>query len=179
MKKKGVEQIRGADFFMRLCKQAERKNVAIGLYGGRSDALFALKNKIRSKFPYIRITFDSSPPFRELTIKEKEDYIKKIRESNCQILFVGLGCPKQEKWMAEYKSELSCVMVGVGAAFDFLSGRKKYAPHWIQRIGMEWLFRLVHDPCRLWKRYMKHNPRFVYYAGKQIIQHFFLQHRRK
>ncbi|HHJ19724.1 MAG TPA: glycosyltransferase, partial [Gammaproteobacteria bacterium] len=79
------------------------------------------------------------------------------------ILFVGIGCPKQEIWMAEHRDSLSCVMLGVGAAFDFIAGNKKHAPRWVQRVGLEWLFRLLSEPRRLWKRYLKQNPRFVWY----------------
>ena len=96
--------------------------------------------------------------------------MKEINASGACILFVGIGCPKQEKWMAKHKDNLLCVMIGVGAAFDFFSGQKKHAPRWMQRAGLEWFFRLSSDPRRLWKRYLKHNPRFVYFFLRQWLR---------
>ena len=115
------------------------------------------------------IKYSYSPPFLSLNDQEKNDIIDKINDSGIKILFVGLGCPKQEIWMKEHKEKLNCIMVGVGAAFDFIAGNKKTAPIWMQRIGLEWLYRLLSEPKRLWKRYFKHNPRFIYYF---IIQYF-------
>ena len=114
------------------------------------------------------VTSCISPPFRELTDQEDAEYIKQLNESGTKILFVGIGCPKQEIWMATHKQKVRCVMIGVGAAFDFFSGRKKHAPRRMQKVGLEWLFRLANDPKRLWKRYLKHNPRFIWYFGKQL-----------
>ena len=99
-----------------------------------------------------------SPPFRALTPEEDERVVEAIRESGARILFVGLGCPKQERWMAEHRERLACALVGVGAAFDFLAGRKRQAPRWLQRAGLEWLFRLACEPRRLWRRYAAQQP---------------------
>lgn len=92
-----------------------------------------------------------------------------IIESGAQILFVGIGCPKQEFWIAEHKDRIAVVMLGVGAAFDFYSGRIKQAPSWMQEIGLEWLFRLLMEPKRLWKHYLKHNPRFIVFFLRQLL----------
>ncbi|MBU0970232.1 MAG: WecB/TagA/CpsF family glycosyltransferase, partial [Proteobacteria bacterium] len=125
---------------------------------------------LKKKYPGLHIACAISPPFRELTPQEDEEYTKQINKSGARILFVSLGCPKQERWMADHKDRLSCVMLGVGAAFDFLSGKKKHAPRWMQKVGLEWIFRLACEPRRLWKRYFKHNPRFIWYFGKQLIK---------
>jgi len=95
--------------------------------------------------------------------------VDRINASGVQILFVGLGCPKQERWMAEHKDRVQAVMLGVGAAFDFLTGVKAQAPGWLQSAGLEWLFRLAVEPKRLWRRYMKHNPRFVAHFAAQLL----------
>ena len=105
-----------------------------------------------------------------LSDAEGKAMIEKINQANVQVLFVGLGCPKQERWMAEHRGKVNAVMLGVGAVFYFLSGNKKEAPRWVQSIGLEWLFRLCSEPRRLWKRYFKHNPRFVWLFGWQLFR---------
>jgi len=148
-----VQQIRGLDFVHALCKLSERKRLKIGLYGGRDSGLVALvKNRIESTYPLLDIPYLNSPPFRLLTASEDKDVVEAINASEVDVLFVGIGCPKQEIWMAEHKHKLSCVMVGVGAVFDFLAGEKKVAPKWMQATGLEWFFRLISEPGRLWKR---------------------------
>jgi N-acetylglucosaminyldiphosphoundecaprenol N-acetyl-beta-D-mannosaminyltransferase len=166
---KQASQVRGSDLLLRVCKEAEMTEIPIGLYGGAENSLSDFVKFLRSRFSKLKITFASSPPFRDLTEKEDKKYIEEINKSGAGILFVGIGCPKQEKWMAKHKSNLKCVMIGVGAAFDFFSGQKKTAPLWMQKFGFEWLFRLFSEPKRLWKRYLKHNPRFVYYLLKQLM----------
>lgn len=168
---KKASQVRGSDLMMKVCARAEKEGVTIGLYGGTPEALEGLLNFLKNKFPNLKIPFASSPPFRPLTKEEDENYIKKIKNSGARILFVGIGCPKQENWMAEHQERLSCLMIGVGAAFDFFSGRKRHAPRWMQKAGLEWLFRLASDPKRLWRRYLKHNPRFIWYFGRQLLAH--------
>jgi N-acetylglucosaminyldiphosphoundecaprenol N-acetyl-beta-D-mannosaminyltransferase len=165
---KSASQVRGSDLMLSVCNQAEKDCIAIGLYGGTPNSLTGLIKFLTNQYPGLKITFASSPPFRGLMEKEKKQYIDTINKSTAKILFVGIGCPKQEKWMAEHKTNLDCVMIGVGAAFDFLSGQKKRTPLWIQNLGFEWLFRLSTEPRRLWKRYLKHNTRFIYYLLKQI-----------
>ena len=162
-------QVRGSDLLLKLCEEAQKRNIPIGLYGATQDSLEDFLEFLKEEFPCLRIPFFSSPPFRTLAQKEKDNYVKEIKASGAKILFVGIGCPKQEKWMAEHRDKLSCVMIGVGAAFDFFSGRKKHAPRWMQRAGLEWFFRLASDPRRLWKRYLTHNPRFVWYFLRQWL----------
>jgi len=117
----------------------------------------------------LNVAYSFSPPYRELNAEEDEDIVKRINESGAAILFVGLGCPKQEAWMAEHHNRVNSVMLGVGAAFDFHAGAKPQAPVWMQGIGLEWLFRLVTEPRRLWRRYLYHNTRFVILAVADLL----------
>jgi N-acetylglucosaminyldiphosphoundecaprenol N-acetyl-beta-D-mannosaminyltransferase len=110
-----------------------------------------------------------SPPFRKLTPEEDAAIVQQIAESDTRILFVGLGCPKQEKWMMEHAGRIPAVMYGVGAAFDFIAGATQQAPRWMMRNGLEWLFRFCVEPRRLAHRYLKHNPRFVFFFARQLI----------
>lgn len=161
-------QVRGSDLLLKLCTEAERKHIPIGLYGGTLESLEDFQSYLKREYPSLMIACAISPPFRPLDAQEDAKYVAQIDASGARILFVGIGCPKQENWMAEHRELLHCVMIGVGAAFDFFSGRKKHAPRWMQQAGLEWVFRLASDPRRLWKRYLKHNPRFVWHFFKQL-----------
>jgi N-acetylglucosaminyldiphosphoundecaprenol N-acetyl-beta-D-mannosaminyltransferase len=169
---KDAEQVRGQDVMNAICELSNTTEIKIGLYGGSSDeVLQQVITKLKNKYPLIKIVYSYAPPFRQLTAGEDEIVSAQINRSNVDILFVGIGCPKQEIWMAEHKQHLQCVMLGVGAAYDFIAGTKQHAPRWIQKIGLEWLFRLASEPKRLWKRYLKQNPRFIYHFTKQLIKH--------
>ena len=140
---KDAKQVRGQDIMTALCAASGQKSLNIGFYGGSSDELLStVKRKLLETYPDIRISYAYSPPFRPLTAEEDAQVIDDINNSNVNVLFVGIGCPKQERWMAEHKDSLNCVMLGVGAAYDFIAGSKKHAPRWVQKIGMEWLYRL-------------------------------------
>jgi len=168
---KGAEQVRGQDVMNALCAQSGEKSLNIGFYGGSSDALLnAVKAKLLESYPDINITYAFSPPFRPLTPEEDTEVITAINDAEVHVLFVGIGCPKQERWMAEHKGSINCVMLGVGAAYDFIAGEKKHAPRWVQKIGMEWLFRLCSEPKRLWRRYFSTNPRFIWHFSKQYFK---------
>jgi N-acetylglucosaminyldiphosphoundecaprenol N-acetyl-beta-D-mannosaminyltransferase len=161
----------GPTLTLNVCKAAAQMNVPIALYGGTSDSLVAFSEFLVHMFPKIDIVCQISPPFRELTPAEDLAYTQQLVESGAQILFVGIGCPRQEMWIAKHQDRIPAVMLGVGAAFNFHSGRVKQAPQWMQQIGLEWLFRLMMEPRRLWKRYLKQNPRFVFLFLKQLLQH--------
>jgi N-acetylglucosaminyldiphosphoundecaprenol N-acetyl-beta-D-mannosaminyltransferase len=163
------QQVRGTDLTLSLCASAEKNNISIGFYGATDELLSKLNSKLKDKFPELKVAYSFSPPFRPLTKEEDSKYVEAINLSGVQILFVALGCPKQEKWMAEHKNSVHCVTLGVGAAFDFIAGEKRHAPKWIQFIGFEWLYRLMDEPGRLWKRYLKHNPRFMFYFILQLL----------
>ncbi len=171
-----ASQVRGLDLFLRVAERAAAENLPVGLYGGAPEALDGVCRALEERFPGIKIACRISPPFRPLTPDEDRALTDEIVASGARVLFVGLGCPKQERWMAAHKDRFPGVMVGVGAAFDFLSGRVREAPHWMRAAGLEWLFRLATDPGRLWKRYAKHNPRF---AGLLLLQLLGFQYHRR
>ncbi len=166
---KKAEQVRGADLTLDLCEMAARENISVGFFGATPELLLALQSTLDEMFPGLDVAYSVSPPFREIKFDENQKYIHAINLSGVKILFIGLGCPKQEKWMAEHKDSVGCTMLGVGAAFDFIAGNKKHAPVLMRKMGLEWLFRLASEPRRLWKRYLKHNPRFVYYFILQLF----------
>ena len=165
-----ASRVYGPELTPRLIQAAARAGVKIGFYGGAPDTLDALVATVVERYPDVEIAYAHSPPFRTLTPEEDTADVRAIRQSGVQVLFVGLGCPKQERWMADHRDRLSCVMLGVGAAFDFVAGAKAQAPRWVQGLGLEWLFRLLSEPRRLWKRYLKQNPRFVYNFGIQLMR---------
>jgi N-acetylglucosaminyldiphosphoundecaprenol N-acetyl-beta-D-mannosaminyltransferase len=154
-------QVRGTDLTTHVVERAAREGIPIGLYGGTPDLLEKFVRILKRRYPGVRVVCQIAPPFRPLTPEEDKTVTKEIRSSGARILFVGIGCPKQERWMEIHKDRIPAVMLGVGAAFDFHTGRVRQAPGWMQVAGLEWLFRLLMDPKRLWKRYAKHNPRFV------------------
>jgi len=164
---KRTQQVRGADITALLCEESTRSGIPIAFYGGTDQVLHDLELVLKAEYPGINIVCKIAPPFRALTPKEDLQYIQEINDSGAEILFVGIGCPKQERWMAEHKASLSCVMLGVGAVFDFMSGNKPEAPEWLRKMGLEWFFRLVCEPKRLWHRYLTQNPRFIFHFAKQ------------
>jgi N-acetylglucosaminyldiphosphoundecaprenol N-acetyl-beta-D-mannosaminyltransferase len=164
----GASRVYGPDLTPLVCQEAARRGIPVGFYGGRDDVLDDLAAALAGRFPGLRIVYRWSPPFRALTAEEEARVRDDLRRSGARVLFVGLGTPKQERWMADHK-DLPLVMLGVGAAFDFLSGRKRQAPPALQRLGLEWLYRLVHEPRRLWRRYLYRNPRFVALFAAQLL----------
>ncbi|OOV12909.1 glycosyltransferase [Deinococcus sp. LM3] len=167
---KEAARVYGPTLTLHVCEAAAREGVAIGLYGGTPESLLDFKAFLHHEYPGIQIACAIAPPFRALTQEEDDAYTQEILDSGARILFVGIGCPKQEWWMYNHRDRLPLVMLGVGAAFDFHSGRVKQSPAVLQRLGLEWLFRLVMEPKRLWKRYAKHNPRFVALFARQLFK---------
>ena len=163
------ERVYGPELTLRLVEMAAREGISVGFYGGSSRTLERLVTVFKEKHPSLDIAYFHSPPFRPLTAEEDEESIREINSSKPRILFVGLGCPKQERWMAEHRGQIQSVMIGVGAAFDFYAGTKRQAPAWLQNLGLEWLFRLGLEPGRLWRRYLFHNPRFLFFLLPQIL----------
>jgi len=166
---RGQERVYGPTLTLHVCEAAAREGVPVGFYGGSPETLEALARNLTARFPALRIAYSHSPPFRPLTEDEDRQVVAAIAGSGARILFVGLGCPKQEEWMAAHKGRVRAVMLGVGAAFDFHAGTKRQAPHWMMRCGLEWLFRLASEPRRLWWRYLYHNPRFLWHFGLQLL----------
>lgn len=170
---KDASRVYGPTLTLHICSTAAQAGIPIGLYGGTPESLSAFVRFLHQRFPGIEIVCQISPPFRPLTPEEDNAYTQQIVESGARILFVGIGCPRQELWMAAHKNRIPAVMLGVGAAFDFHSGRVKQAPSWMQKRGMEWIFRLIVEPKRLWKRYLKHNPRFLLFFLMQWLASWF------
>lgn len=153
----------GAKLMMKLCKMAAIANVPIGFYGGKNHALLGdLRRHVQTACPKAKINFAHAPPFRTQTQSETNDVIKDINRSGVRMLFVGIGCPKQELWMAQNTNQINAIMIGIGAAFDINAGVIRRSPDWIHIYGLEWLFRLMKEPKRLAKRYLTTGPRFIY-----------------
>lgn len=163
-------RVYGPDFTRHLAARAAESRLPIGLYGGTGATLTRFTESLRREYSDINIVYAFAPPFRPLTAEESDCQLAAIKASGARILLVGLGCPKQEEWMADHRGQIPAVMLGVGAAFDFLSGAKPQAPRWMMAAGLEWLFRLLTEPRRLWLRYLKQNPRFAARFLAQLIR---------
>lgn len=172
MRKLGIrsqERINGPDLMWEYFTHAAQHNEAIYLYGGQQSTLDTLQKVLSEKFPELKIAGAYSPPYRPLSKEEQTQVIDSINDSGASTVWVSLGCPKQEKWMAAQRGHINAVMIGVGAAFDYHAGTIQRAPLWMQKNGLEWLHRLCSEPRRLWKRYLVTNTLFIYYAGKQLL----------
>jgi N-acetylglucosaminyldiphosphoundecaprenol N-acetyl-beta-D-mannosaminyltransferase len=165
-------RVYGPDLMALFCERAARSGTPIYLYGGRTQkALDLLAERLRERFPGLRIAGGYSPPFRELSALEREQVIIDIDGSGAKIVWVGTGQPKQELWMWRMRPHLQApLLVGVGAAFDFHAGLVPQAPGWMQRNGLEWSYRLWREPRRLWRRYARGNPRFVVGFARQYAR---------
>jgi N-acetylglucosaminyldiphosphoundecaprenol N-acetyl-beta-D-mannosaminyltransferase len=165
-----VDRVYGPDLMTEVCTVSAAKGYRHFFYGGATGVPERLTEQLRRKFPGIQIVGAYSPPFRPLTPEEDEAIVQQINASQADIVWVGLSTPKQEYWMASHLGRLEVpVMVGVGAAFDFLAGVKSQAPHWIQRSGLEWLYRLLTEPRRLWRRYLTIVPLFVVFIALESL----------
>ena len=157
-----VSRVYGPDLMLALMQRSSSAGPRHYFYGGTPEVLDRLVLKLRTHSPNLQVAGCHAPPFRPLTAQEDREAVEAINAAGPDILWVGLGSPKQERWMAAHRDKIHApVMLGVGAAFDFLSGAKPQAPHWMQRSGLEWLFRLVTEPSRLWRRYLIDSPLFV------------------
>ncbi len=166
-------RVYGPELMARACERGVEAGQRFYLYGGRNQgALVQLALNLRQRYPGVKIVGGYSPPHRPLSLPEREAVVKEINGSRADVVWVGIGVPKQEKWMAELRAELDApVLVGVGAAFDFHAGLVPQAPNWIQESGLEWAYRLAHEPRRLWRRYTRYNPRFVLGFARQFTDH--------
>jgi N-acetylglucosaminyldiphosphoundecaprenol N-acetyl-beta-D-mannosaminyltransferase len=165
------DRVYGPELTMRYCRRAAERGRRVWLYGGATPAALAqLEQVLRERFPGIEVAGGWSPPHRSLTPAEARELAARIDADRADVVLVGVGAPKQEKWMAQMRPLLEApLLVGVGAAFDFIAGRKRQAPAWMQRAGLEWLFRLTQDPVRLAPRYLRYNPAFVAAFARQYI----------
>ncbi|HUH81946.1 MAG TPA: WecB/TagA/CpsF family glycosyltransferase [Solirubrobacteraceae bacterium] len=168
-----ASRIYGPDLMARFCTRAAASGTPIYLYGGRTpEALELLRRRLEARFPGLVIAGGYSPPFREPTTVEQDEIAQEINSSGAQVVWVGIGQPKQERWMATMRPRLRApLLVGVGAAFDFHAGLVPQAPAWMQRNGLEWVYRLWQEPRRLWRRYARYNPLFVGGFARQYLAH--------
>jgi exopolysaccharide biosynthesis WecB/TagA/CpsF family protein len=155
------DRVCGPELMLRLCDRAALEGIPIYLYGSSPEVIEALSRNLTERFDGLIIAGAESPPFRKLTAEEDEEMVRRINESGAGIAFIGLGCPKQDHFAADHRDRIRGVQVCVGAAFDFHAGVKKPAPVWMQRRGLEWVYRLVQEPRRLWRRYLVTNTLFV------------------
>ena len=162
-------RVYGPTLMLHVLESAAHDKIPVGFYGGAPEVLVSLIQRMQARYDTLNVAFSFSPPFHAMSPEEDADMIEQINQSGARILFVGLGCPKQEIWMAGHRGKVNAVMLGVGAAFDIHSGIKPQAPMWMQKAGLEWLFRLFAEPRRLWKRYLYHNPRFIVLAVADLL----------
>lgn len=155
------DRVYGPTLMLEVCAQAAAESLPIYLYGSRPDVLASLRQNLTKRFPTLRIAGSQPSRFRRLSVEEKSEVVEEIRASGAAITFVGLGCPRQEVWAYEFNRELNMPVIAVGAAFDFHAGAQSQAPAALQRRGLEWLYRLVHEPRRLWRRYLFLNPMYM------------------
>lgn len=166
---KEAEQVAGPDLMPGIWKATENTEISHYFYGSTQKTIDALEKNLRENYPGLKIAGMESPPFRPLTKEEDEAAVKRINDSGASIVWVGLGAPKQEQWMYEHQDRINALMLGVGAGFDFHAGTVKRAPGWMRRHYMEWLYRLLQDPKRLWKRYVGTNGKFVLLSVKDAF----------
>lgn len=172
-----ASRVYGPTLMLKTLNRAEREGWRVVLYGGSQHRLELLKQHLMDRYPKLKLVDAISPPYRALTAEEDDAMVDRLRAARPDLVFVGLGCPKQESWMAEHAARVPGVMLGVGAAFDFHAGAVRQAPPLLQRLGLEWAFRLAVEPRRLWKRYLTTNPVYLAIAAGQLIGQFVLRRR--
>jgi N-acetylglucosaminyldiphosphoundecaprenol N-acetyl-beta-D-mannosaminyltransferase len=165
-----AKHTRGLDLMLAVCDVAVRHEIPVGIYGGRPDVLEAVERRLKAGYKDLDIVYRYSPPFRPLTAEEDEAEIEAMKAAGVRILFVALGCPKQERWMIEHRDRLPATMLGIGAAVDFVTGTVKPAGRLTQKAGLEWAHRLFKEPGRLWWRYASTNTRFLVLATAQLLR---------
>jgi len=156
---KNQTRVYGPDLMLAWCDRASNLGYPIYLYGTTEQTLENLSKNLQQKFPNLVIAGSYAPPFGENN--EFEQDLKRMQISGAKVIFIGLGCPKQEYWMAQAQGKINAVMIGVGAAFDFHSAQVAQAPRWMMKLGLEWMYRLAQEPQRLWRRYLINNPSFI------------------
>lgn len=163
-------RIAGPDLMERLCQSAQAAGSKVFFFGSSESTLNRLSTNLKKKFPKLCVVGELSPLYGSWSPSEEEAYIRAINSSGAHLIFVGLGCPKQEIWMAKARDKVAGVMLGVGAGFDFHAGVVPRAPAFMQKVGLEWLYRLVREPRRLWRRYLYTNIQFVVRSGRELLK---------
>lgn len=170
MNRRPQDRVAGMDLMLALCKQAQAANVKIFFLGSKPKMLEKIRAQLLIDFPDLQVAGMVSPPFRPLSKEENADIVRQINRSASGLVFVSLGCPKQERWMSQHKGQVMAVMVGLGGAFSVYAGEKRWAPKFVRKYGLEWLYRLAQEPRRLWKRYASTIPPFLWLAAKQVVR---------
>ena len=166
-----ISRVYGPDLMLEVCEAGIASGVRHFFYGGADGVAESLRTSLTARIPRLTVVGTYTPPFRPLKAAEERELAQLIAETKPDIVWVGLSTPKQERFMARYHQQLDCaLMIGVGAAFDMHSGRTLQAPKWMQRSGLEWFFRLITEPRRLWKRYLLNNPAFVARIAQQWVR---------
>lgn len=163
------ERVAGMDLLKSLCVEAQEHKIGIFFLGSETKTLERMRQRLEIEYPHLCITGMESLPFRPLTPQEDRKIIEVINASETGLLFISLGCPKQEKWIAQHRGKINATMVGLGGVFPIYAGLQKYAPQWIRRLGLEWVYRLYQEPGRLWRRYATTIPPFIWLAARQLI----------
>lgn len=165
-----MSRIFGPTFFEKTLEWGQKDGLKHFFFGSSQDTLDKLKNVIPNRFPNTRVVGMVSPPFRILSPEENEHYLQMMNESKADIIWVALGAPKQERWMYENYHKLNRgVMIGIGAGFDYLAGNTRHAPQWMKNFALEWLYRLIQEPRRLWKRYLVTNTLFILFVAMELL----------
>lgn len=164
------ERINGPDLMWRYCALAASRSEKIFLFGSDGETIDSLEKKLLASFPGLVVAGTCAPPYRPMTEEEDRLVVDRINASGARIVWVGLGCPKQEQWMHAHHGRIHAVMIGVGAAFDYHAGTLRRAPLWMQTVGLEWLYRLACEPRRLWRRYLITNTLFILGAFRQFAR---------
>lgn len=170
MKGQPQDRVAGMELLLALCERAQAAGVSLFFLGSTPETLSQIRQQLAKDFPSLQVVGMVSPPFRELSAEEDEAIATQINESGAGLVFVSLGCPKQERWMGEHRGQVKAVMVGLGGAFSVYVGEKKWAPALVRKYGMEWCYRLSQEPGRLWKRYASTIPPFLWLAFKQVVK---------
>ena len=165
----GQDRVAGVDVLEGLCKQAQENDIGVYFVGSQPSILEQMRRKLEFNYPGLKIAGMAPLPFRPLSEEEDQALVQSLNQSGAGLVFVSLGCPKQEKWMSEHKEKVSAVMVGLGGAFPVYAGIHKRAPKFFRQAGLEWLYRLIQEPKRLWKRYATTIPVFVWLVAKQVL----------
>lgn len=165
-----VSRVYGPDLMLALCRLSVERGYSHYFYGGTTETSLQLVDRLQARFPGLKVAGTYAPPFRSLTAAEDAQIVAQINQAAPSIVWVGLGTPKQDLWMAAHRAQVSApVLIAVGAAFDFHAGRVRQAPRWMQRAGLEWFFRLCQEPRRLWYRYLVYNPLFLLLITGQLL----------
>ncbi|MDD5070971.1 MAG: WecB/TagA/CpsF family glycosyltransferase [Candidatus Omnitrophica bacterium] len=172
---RGASRVAGAYLLPKICQAAQTEGVSVGFYGASQETINLLTQKIKADYPDLTIAYAYSPPYRALSEEEDQAVVNDIKSSKVQILFVGIGCPKQERWVASHRQQLNISMVSIGAAFDIVAGVKSHAPLLMQRFALEWLYRLFQEPRRLWKRYLISNLIFCKLLIAELFRFYLIE----